>query len=262
MKIFRKKKLVNFLSIDRYQYLIKQLVEDTIKVSSPSATVVKIYEFGETLSKIDDDLGLKFLGSLLKFTVSGPELLRITLSDLSNRSDLRKDLLNQRNLTMREIEKAYAWSDLPRGYDAVVRFFEKFCGDEFLSVSEEYSIMSKAISDEAKALQNEEPNRLSLYNIFARYNHRIPNSQPELAIALNYMFQLLVEYIYETRPYLTPSMFKEICKVFGKQLQALSLAIKKRNRLKLYESLYNGFHAITELSHRINVPLQSNTNTR
>jgi len=237
--IFKRIKLENFsTNKEDYQLVLLDFAQKLEAKTTLGAIFAEIYWRAEQLSKTED-LGLKFLSSELKLLVTESELVRVHLVEPGLDRHLKPEIISEKNKCIRELHRLYAASDLPRAHDKITKFYIKLYSPVLPKMFVDNSEIGHALLNAAKFLNDDPPKIRPLYETLQKYGRKILNEDPDLTFALNYVSQLFQEKIYMTRPYITRDDYLSTCREFGKHLQKIASAIRKRNRIELFNGLYH-----------------------
>jgi hypothetical protein len=237
--IFKRIKLENFsTNKEEYQLDLMNFAQKLEAKTTLGAIFAEIHKMAERLSKTED-LGLKFLSSELKLLVTESELVRVHLVEPDTEKRLKPEIIGEKNKCIPELHRLYAVSDLPRAHDKITKFYFKLYSPALPKKFVDNSEIGHALLRAAKFLSDDPPKLRPLYETLQKYGRRILNEDTDLTFALNYVSQLFLERVYMTRPYMTRGDYVNTCKEFGKHLQKIALAIRKRNRIELFNGLYH-----------------------
>lgn len=240
--MYKRIKLENFSTKkEEYQNLLFTFGQEFKRKKSLASMFAETHRLADDLTRTEDK-GLKFLASLLRLLASESELVRFHISEVgAKREKLEPEVTKDFQDYLSELERLYAASDLPLAYDLVTRLYVKLYGKTLQSVFEERKKIGNELINAGKLLKSSPPKLKSIYEFFMKYGRKIVNIDPNLSLTLIYTQKLFIEKIYASRPFLTRAEYAKICNRFGEDFVRIGKAIKKEDKIDLYNSLFSLF---------------------
>ena len=240
--LYKRIKLANFSTKkEEYQNLLFIFGQEFRRKKSLASMFAETHRLADVLSKTEDK-GLRFLASLLRLLVSESELIRFHISEAGvSGGELEPEVTKALQEYMSSLASFYAASDLPLAFDFGTRVYVKLYGKALQNVFEERKKIGNELIKAGSLLKDTPPRLKPIYEFFMNYGRKIVNVNPTLSLALIYTQKFFIEKLYASRPFLTRAQYRKICKHFGENFIRIGKAIKKEDKISLYNYLFNLF---------------------